>query len=78
MERDLGADPELTCRSRAEEEKAAALKAAKEHEDRVARERFGNAKSISSAQFEDNNDEFRNQENQASSLSSSLPRTCQF
>ena len=32
----------------------------------MARERFGNAKSISSAQFEDNNDEFRNQENQVS------------
>ena len=52
------------CRTKAEEEKAAALKAAQEYEERMARDRFGNAKSISSAQFEDNNDEFRNQENQ--------------
>lgn len=59
MEREANA-----CRSRAEEEKAAALKAAQEHDERMARDRFGNAKSISSAQFEDNNDEFRNQENQ--------------
>lgn len=55
------------CRSRAEEEKAAALKAAQEHDERMARDRFGNAKSISSAQFEDNNDQFRNQENQVGS-----------
>lgn len=64
----------LPFRSRAEEEKAAALKAAQDHEERVARERFGNAKSISSAQFEDNNDEFRNQENQVGrSCSIDLP-----
>ena len=56
-------------RSKAEEERAAALKAAKDHEERVARDRFGNAKSISSAQFEDNNDNFRNQENQVGVVS---------
>ena len=56
------------CRSKAEEEKAAALKAAQDYEERMARDRFGNAKSISSTQFEDNNDDFRNQENQVSDL----------
>lgn len=56
------------CRSKAEAEKLAALKAAADNDDRVARDRFGNAKSISSAQFESNNDTFRNQENQVTEL----------
>ena len=38
------------------------MKAAEE--DDAARRRFGNAKSISSAQFEDNNDGFTDYENQ--------------
>ena len=38
------------------------MKAAED--DDAARRRFGNAKSISSAQFEDNNDGFTDYENQ--------------
>lgn len=71
--------------SKAELEKQAALKAAADNDERVARDRFGNAKSISSAQFESNNDTFRNQENQVSRLplrrsmgiGTWIPRQCQ-
>lgn len=53
-------DISLVCRS----SNAEAKPEKKEIEDREARDRFGNAKSISSAQFQEEDDDFKKQENQ--------------
>lgn len=52
------------CRGAEGGQGSAAAKAAAAADDDAARRRFGNAKSISSAQFSDNNDGFKDAENQ--------------